>query len=138
MKKIVRFLLAEENNLFENEVRILLNNTGIVYNLTRMGVDEFVAFVVSQQMEQKVSTVDIVLFDYHLAKLDNRIIEFFNMPRSKNSFKLFILNDSTERLPAKEIYSLNASGQLTKPFAVSNSFSSDIFHFLIDLINIRK
>jgi DNA-binding response OmpR family regulator len=137
MEKTVKILLIEDDKLDQIQVRRVLDQRGILYQLRIAGtVDDAWQFLENEKHVEFVGNPDIILLDINLPRINGlEFLSEFRIAKKWESIKVFILSNSEQE--KKEVDKIGVSGYITKPLKL-NSPSRDTISFLIDVMNIMS
>jgi CheY-like chemotaxis protein len=137
MKRAIRVLLIEDDELSQIEVQRFLHKKNIYHSLAvaRNG-EEAMKF-----LEQKSAMVfqgnpDLILLDLNMPKVNG--LEFLALLRADHRFdtiKIFILTTSDDDKDREATKAFGVSGFITKPLKMESSSSKDALNLMIDLTN---
>jgi len=137
MEKIVKILLIEDDKLDQIQVRRVLDQKGILYQLRVAATGEdALQFLETENHIEFDGNPDIILLDIDLPRLNG--FEFLTQFRSKkkwDSIKVFVLSNSDQE--KEKMNEIGVSGYIIKPLKLNNP-SRDTISFLIDLMNIYE
>lgn len=137
MEKIVKILLIEDDKLDQIQVRRVLDQKGILYQLRVAATGEdALQFLETENHIEFDGNPDIILLDIDLPRLNG--FEFLTQFRSKKkweSIKVFVLSNSDQE--QEKVNEIGVSGYIIKPLKLNNP-SRDTISFLIDLMNIYE
>ena len=137
MEKNVKILLIEDDKLDQIQVRRVLDQKGVLYQLRiAPTAEDALQFLENENHIEFDGNPDIILLDIDLPRLTG--LEFlteFRATKKWEGIKVFVLSNSDQE--RKKMDEIGVSGYITKPLKL-NSPSRDTISFLIDLMNIYE
>lgn len=137
MEKIVKILLIEDDKLDQIQVRRVLDQKGVLYQLRiAPTAEDALQFLNNENHIEFDGNPDIILLDIDLPRLTG--LEFLTEFRAKKEWegiKVFVLSNSDQE--RKKMDEIGVSGYITKPLKLKSP-SRDTISFLIDLMNIYE
>ena len=137
MEKIVKILLIEDDKLDQIQVKRVLDQKGILYQLKIAGnAEDAFYFLENENHIEFDGDPDIILLDIDLPRTNGlEFISEFRKKRKWDGIKVFILSNSEQE--KEKMTEIGVSGYITKPLKLNNP-SRDTISFLIDLMNIYE
>jgi CheY-like chemotaxis protein len=136
-EKIVKILLIEDDKLDQIQVKRVLDQKGILYQLKiSLNGEDALQFLENENHIEFCGDPDIILLDVDLPRING--FEFLSEFRKKKKWRLikvFVLSNG--HLDKERIHNFGISGYITKPLKLSNP-SRDTISFLIDVMNINE
>ena len=132
--RIVKILLIEDNKDHQMEVRRVLDQQRILYQMWNAGsVEAAMSFLENENNDDFVS-LDIVLLDIDMQKSNcTEFLTQFLKNRKWSRIKIFVLSDSERE--RQNMAKIGVSGYIIKPLRL-RSPSRDTISLLVDLMNI--
>jgi CheY-like chemotaxis protein len=136
MKKVIKILLIEDDELDQVQVRRVLVQKGILHKLKVVASgEEGLQFLGNEANTEFEGSPDIILLDVNLPKISGfEFLTRFQKMKNYHATKVFVLaSTDAER---KKCIEMGVSGYIKKPFAL-NRLSKDTISLLVDLMNLE-
>lgn len=140
MKRVIKILLVEDDNLDQMEVKRTLERKNIFHKLkiARNGED---ALRILEERDSEIfqGKPDLILLDLNMPKMNG--FEFLGQIKKNEEWrdiKVFVLTTSEETEDKIAASNLGVSGFITKPLKLESPSSIDAFNLMIDLMNMQN
>ncbi|HTF17595.1 MAG TPA: response regulator [Chryseolinea sp.] len=140
MTKVIKLLVAEDDNLDVIDLQRTLDRMGILYRM-KVAKNGEEALEALDQINNDMfeGAPDIVLLDLNMPRMNGlEFLQIIRQHRSWRDLKVFVLTTSDELEDRSAMRDLGVSGYIVKPLKVSNTNSIDAFNLMIDLMNMQN